>query len=125
MRYENIKKCLILWWVFIFILTSIPGRALPDTGDLSIDKLVHVGMYGGLAFWLTLFWGKRGLRGIQLFFRVASISLLYSLFDEWHQPFVGRTFSLYDILSNMIGMVAVTIPVSLYFSRKMGSVRAD
>ncbi len=125
MKYGNIKKCLILWWVLIFILTSIPGSSLPDTGDFSIDKLVHFGMYGGLAFWLTLFGQKHGLRGMRLFFRVAIISLLYSLFDEWHQPFVGREFSLYDILSNMTGMVAVTIPVSLYFSRKMGSVRAD
>ena len=50
----------VAWGIFIFILSTLPGKDLPkfDWGDLlSVDKLVHLIFYATLT-WLILF-GKR------------------------------------------------------------------
>jgi VanZ family protein len=116
MKSKIITICLVVWWLFIFYLTSIPPNKLPNINIIEVDKLVHLFMYGGLGFWLTLFLGLRGFRGLKLVAVVIFISIIYAFIDEWHQPFVGRTFSLYDILADVIGLATTTIPLAIFFT---------
>ncbi len=125
MTKRVVKVYLILWWCFIFGLTSIPGSSLPSVDVISVDKIVHLVMYGGLGFWLTIFFGKKGVSGLRLFLLVFVISVAYSFFDEWHQPFIGRTFSLLDVSANIIGMIITSLPLSIYYSRKRVTARAN
>lgn len=118
MKKKSAVIGLILWWGFIFTLTSLPGTSLPKNSMIGIDKLVHLVMYGGLSFFLTIVLSNRGLRDLKLLASVILITLAYSYFDEWHQPFVGRTFSYYDIIANMVGVLMTSVPLTLYYFRK-------
>lgn len=118
MKKHAAKIGLIIWWIFIFLLTSIPGKDLPKVDIKDIDKLIHFIMYGGLGFWLSLFLGLRGVRGIKLFITVVIIAFAYSIIDELHQPPLGRNFSVYDIIADIIGLLITTVPMVLLFSRK-------
>lgn len=109
---------LILWWGLIFALTSLPGKSLPKSTIIGIDKLVHLVMYGGLSFFLTVVLAHRGLGGLKLLLSVFAITVIYAYFDEWHQPFVGRTFSHYDVMANMTGVLLTSVPVTYYYFRK-------
>jgi VanZ family protein len=41
----------LLWWVLIWILSSLPSDDLPSLQILSIDKLAHIGVYFVLGSW--------------------------------------------------------------------------
>ncbi len=125
MKNKSAVIGLVLWWGFIFTLTSLPGTSLPKNSIIGIDKLVHIVMYGGLSFFLTIVLAKRGLRDIKLLISVILITLIYAYFDEWHQPFVGRTFSHYDVIANMIGVLITSVPVTFYYFRKRIKVCAS
>lgn len=101
----------------MFIVTSIPGDSLPTVDVVNIDKLVHVFIYAVLAFFLTVAFTSRGIVGFKRSLFVIVIGLAYSVFDEWHQPFVGRTCSILDIAANFVGIVLVTI-ISLFVKPK-------
>lgn len=97
----------LLWCVFIYYLSSIPGlrSELPGQMDLVLRKFAHIGEYAALTF---------------LFFRAASQSfsprraLLYAvlfaftfaLTDEYHQSFVpGRNGNAVDVTIDGLGIL--------------------
>ena len=118
MKRKTTDTLLILWWIAMFTVTSIPGSSLPEVDVVNFDKLVHVFIYGILAFLLTVAFTKRGIVGLKRSIFVILIGLAYSVFDEWHQPFVGRTCSILDIIANFIGIGLVTL-VSLFVKPKV------
>lgn len=111
MKDKTVLILLITWWLLIFTATSLPGSSLPKTNLLGIDKLVHIVMYGGLGGLLTLFLIRKKLSGVRLFLILTIVCVGYSFIDELHQPLVGRTFSYYDILANVIGFVLFSLIV--------------
>ncbi len=96
---SNKKKFLYLplglYWLLIFILTSIPGGAIP-TAFGGVDKLKHFGAYFVLAILLnfTLYLQNRfPLLSKKSILFTFLITLFYGLFDEVHQIFIpGRAF---------------------------------
>jgi len=107
---SNKKKFLYLplglYWLFIFILTSIPGKSIPKVLG-GVDKIKHFGAYFVLAFLLSF-----ALK-MQNRFPIVSknsvlftfmITLFYGLIDEVHQIFIpGRYFDWMDLLADVIG----------------------
>jgi VanZ family protein len=93
------------WAVTIFVLSSVPGPAMPKVEVLRYDKVLHALVYsvlGGLCFlavrqtW-TLTRGK-------VIAAATLCAVLYGLGDEFHQLFVpGRSADLYDALADGIG----------------------
>jgi len=116
---------LILWWIMIFTLTTIPSKSLPTVQINDLDKIIHFCMYGGLSFWLSVVLGKRGFSGFPLLTIVFLVGLGYGIFDEWHQPFVGRSSCTMDLLADMIGLVLIATPISIYFQVKKVKQRAN
>ncbi len=98
---------LAAYWVTIFILTSLPGRALPKVVLIFTDKAKHLIAYLILSFLLNfaIHFQKKYKKyndhsGITAFLIVA----VYGLFDEIHQIFIpGRYFEWLDFLSDLIG----------------------
>lgn len=90
----------------IFILSSIPGRSLPQV-RIS-DKLLHVGEYGLLSVFMC-----RALRGQMPAWPRARIALLgalaavgYGATDEFHQLFVPyRSADLTDLAADSLGAI--------------------
>jgi VanZ family protein len=77
------------WAGVIVVLTSVPGRDVPDVGVPHIDKLVHFVLYAVL--------------GVLLARAIVAIAL-FAAADEWHQRWVpGRSTDLLDWCADVAG----------------------
>ena len=95
----------LLWGLFIFALSVGPGVNLPDTLDISPDKLAHAFVYGVLV-WLFLksFQKQQKLTKRVIWLTIIGCSL-YGLSLEIVQKvfFPHRYFELSDAIANTIG----------------------
>lgn len=104
---------LIIYWIILFILTSLPTGLAIETRDVS-DKLLHFGAYGLLSVLLHLnmyFQNKFiRLKNSPATFTLV-IASIYGLIDEIHQMFVsGRSAEFLDWVADFSGsLVAVLI----------------
>jgi VanZ family protein len=115
---QNHKKYLInlpliIYWIILFILTSLPTGLAIETKDIS-DKFLHFGAYGLLSVLLYLnFYFQDKIKILNKFpatFTVL-IASTYGLLDEIHQMLVpGRSTEFLDWLADFSGsLVAVLI----------------
>lgn len=122
------------WGIFIFILSTLPGKDFPQIPDifdlLSVDKLIHMIMYGVLT-WLIL----RGISTQEIYKRnkknilfmglgVAVLCAGFGWFLEWYQEKYckDRLFEFLDGVANTIGAFISWISfsfLSIYRSQKM------
>lgn len=109
---KGVVAPLVLWWGIMFVVTTIPTTSVPKAELFAYDKLIHVGMYFGLTllFFRLLYLGKRVTLGAALLLTVLVVTG-YALFDEWHQPFVGRTASWGDVTANLVGVLCGVLMV--------------
>lgn len=112
----------VLWAVFIFSVSSIPGAGIPDIFAYQ-DILFHIFEYAllGLLLRRALKNSRSGFSGNAAgLFLVLLAGLLYAVSDELHQSFVpGRESSLFDVLADGLGIVlgAVIYPALSTFRR--------
>lgn len=107
---ENRKKVLliplILYWLTLFIGTTLPSDTLSTLLEFS-DKLKHFIGYLGLAFLLSLnFHFQERWKNLAEKWLLAAllICLIYGLFDEIHQIYVpNRSAELLDWVADSLG----------------------
>lgn len=102
---------LIVYWIILFILTSLPtGMAI--TTDVS-DKINHFGAYGLLSVFLysaLYFQSKFLILKKNPAFFVILIASFYGALDEIHQMFVpGRSAELLDWLADFSGSIVAVL----------------
>jgi len=100
----------------IFVFSSIPGVA--DKGgaklwaelDPQLQNSLHIPLFGMLQWlWLRAF-AQPGRTRQKIVLTCFGITAVYGFFDEFHQSFVpGRFASPWDILLNLVGIVAGTL----------------
>ena len=104
-------KARVYWWIaaawaiVIFLLSSIPGKSMPQIPGLQYDKVIHALVYSvlGALFFLALRHTSSLATG-KIVALAALFALAYGLTDEFHQLFVpGRSAELYDALADGIG----------------------
>ncbi len=99
----------LAWALLIFVLSSIPGRDLPDVQVVNFDKVVHMGIYGCLAILVFLaFRNQQRYPGLVRFAVIATIVAcsLYGVSDELHQILTpGRTCDILDWTADTSGAV--------------------
>jgi hypothetical protein len=118
----------ILYW-----LSSIPGTRLPDSPALyglfywmppALQNTLHVPAFAALAWawrWALPAW-VRSTMAVTLF--AISISVIYGIFDEWHQSFVpGRYASVVDVIFDIAG-VGLGIWLAAWANRNVASSAA-
>lgn len=96
----------VLWAAFMLILTSLPGDAVPDVGDVpaGTDKLVHVILYAVLG-WLTARAISHPRYPVRSFAILVLALALFAALDEWHQSFIpGREPHVVDWVADMTGV---------------------
>ena len=115
--FEKHKKYLvylplILYWILILTLTSLPGVDVPN---IQInDKIEHLLAYGGLGFLLNLSLRIQNkftlVKKYPAWFTVLIVSA-YGALDELHQLFIpGRSCDILDWSADTIGVIiGVTI----------------
>lgn len=101
------------YWLGLFVIMHVPMGAQGPPTVIPVDKIVHVVLYFILV-WL----GGRYLlaKGGVSMFTVIAWALVYAAYaalDEWLQPFVQRTMSLGDWMSDVAGIVAATIIIAV------------
>jgi VanZ family protein len=97
----------IVWSITAVALTLIPGEQIPNVPVFGIDKVVHICIFG-LMMTLTAV----GLYKSSLYVSIRKpiliavfYSLAFGITIEFIQPYIpGRSFSLFDILANVIGV---------------------
>ena len=103
----------ILWMALIFILSSIPGKNIPDIPIPNFHKLVHLIEYSVLGALLirALIHLAAGTGKVKLILISIAIAAAFALSDEWHQTFVpGRNGCLMDAINDIIyAMIGVYV----------------
>ena len=114
-----------LYWLLIFILTSIPGNHVPILFGVS-DKIKHFGAYFVLAILLnfTLYIQNRfPLLSKKSFYFTFLITLFYGIIDEVHQIFIpGRAFDWWDLVADVVGSALGIYLVKFVISENSKSV---
>lgn len=89
----------------ILTATSIPGRFIPAIGPAQTDKVVHLTMYGILAFLIARSldnpsWPSRLRAAIGAFLVCTALGAA----DEWHQLYIpGRSCDVADWAADSTG----------------------
>lgn len=106
---------LVLYWLLVLTLTSLPGNDLPDVPIN--DKIEHLLAFGGLGFLLNL--SLRIQNKFTLIKKYPAWSTIiivssYSALDELHQIFIpGRTCDIKDWAADTIGVIIGVIIMSV------------
>lgn len=116
---RNLFLISFIWAIIILIVCGLPGESLPDPGRLwfpHFDKLVHMGLYFPLAFFLVAEFAlskKVFLRKYAVFLTLLLV-FIYGGFIELSQEylFVDRSPEWADVLSDLIGAI---LAISLYY----------
>lgn len=96
-----------LWAGVIFLLCSMPGEYIPSNNWLellSVDKLVHAGIFFTLAALFMLRHFQLGQVKSRLYL-IVLLCILYSMSLEWMQAtlFRNRSADWKDIIANSFG----------------------
>ena len=110
-----------LYWLLIFILTSIPGKSIPKLLG-GVDKLKHFGAYFvlsillGFSLHLQNRFPKLSKRWMVFTLIITSI---YGLLDEGHQIFIpGRAFDWWDLVADVAGSILGIFIVKIIIAQK-------
>jgi len=110
----------IFWVLIISTLSFIPGDHLPEIKweIISIDTLVHFGMYFVLSITLALafaFKNNLNLSKLKMYLILVLVGIAFGIFVELIQgSFIYRRyFDLFDILANSIGSIVGMLIVAL------------
>lgn len=111
----------IAWFFIVGLLTFLPGKDLPEVSWLdsiyNFDKVVHAGLFGGLAFLFCLPYFKSALsyhQKINHFIRIALAAIVWGITVEFIQKYFvpGRDFDLLDWAADSIG-----VAIAFWFCR--------
>jgi VanZ family protein len=108
-----------LFWVIaeiaiIFILLSLPGSSFPEQakwyGDFPLDKLVHICLFGSLAFSFFFCFEKSKytiLKSVRAKAYVLIFCILYGIGMEYYQKYFvpSRGFEVNDMLADAVGAI--------------------
>ncbi|MBN1637610.1 MAG: VanZ family protein [Ignavibacteriales bacterium] len=107
---------LVLYWIVLFIATSLSTQSLPKPFVFS-DKVAHLLAYLILSFFVTLtLWAQEKFQLLKrrYFFFTITIVFLYGVFDEIHQSFIpGRSCEFLDWVADATGAIIGTLIATL------------
>jgi len=101
-----------LWTAFVVFLLSVPGRYIPSQTVWSYDKVGHVFLFWGLAFfWLRAF----SAHSARLIIVILISGLVFAPLSELYQGIIstGRTVDFMDSLADGIGFILGTLAWTL------------
>lgn len=114
-RVKLVYIPLVCYWIFLFILTTIPGSAMPDV-KVS-DKIEHFAAYfvlGALLCLAVMVQDKYVLVKKHPFVSSWFFIALYAGIDEMHQMFVpGRQADLLDWTADIVGAALALIVIAI------------
>ena len=127
LKRVNLLPIAIFWFILLTVLLTLPGSAFPKKTWMDdipgFDKLIHVGLFGGLVF----LWSgalakikKISITMQQLFAWIALGSGVYGVIMEYVQKYFipNRSFDIGDILADTIGSIAGLVFATKVYIKK-------
>jgi VanZ family protein len=112
---------LVIYWIALFIGTTLPGNSLPSFGG--VDKIKHFGGYLGLTVLLyitLLFQDKYKTFKSHAFAATFIIVAVYGMLDELHQLLVpGRSADVLDWIADITGVTIGLLFVKIFLKNKL------
>ncbi len=94
---------LVVWVVFTFFLTSLPGQSLHLPFRVS-DKAAHLGFYGVMGFLCALWRRESGVPVGRAILSALFFTAVAGAVDEVHQKWIpGRSMELLDWVADTLG----------------------
>src|ERR1700730_9192143 len=101
----------LIWSIVTQVLLSLPGSVFPSKGLFSIphlDKVAHLGLFGGLVFfWSLFFYFKKPAPAIGsgTLWLIVFLATAYGVIMEYIQKYFipNRSFDRGDIVADMAG----------------------
>ena len=115
------RYLLIAWILTIIIVSSIPNiptlKIHTAKSEIRLDYLMHFCEYGVLTFIAFLsFAGKEFKIGYRKVLLITISLIIFAVLDELHQKLIpGRSYNIKDIMSNVTGILVVTIFTVILF----------
>jgi VanZ family protein len=115
------RYLLIAWILTIIIVSSIPNiptlKIHTAKSEIRLDYLMHFCEYGVLTFIAFLsFAGKEFKIGYRKVLLITISLIIFAVLDELHQKLIpGRSYNIKDIMSNVTGIVTVTMFTGILF----------
>jgi len=120
-KVQLVYSPLAIYWVLLFIATTIPSKALPSFGIS--DKIEHFIAYMILAILVLLtFHFQEKIRSFHIHPVLSTIAIvsIYGLLDELHQNLVpGRYAEVYDWIANFLGAIVGVIILNYMFLKPL------
>jgi VanZ family protein len=108
----------LVYWACLFISTHIPiPRSAPQIRHG--DKVAHFAAYFGLTILGAWRLSSKKQLSIKMLAAWAGLYCLYGLADEFLQPFVGRSLSIWDWLADVLGVALATLAVSWFWRAEL------
>jgi VanZ family protein len=111
----------VLWALFLFVMSSIPGNAFPAfPPGFNVDKLVHVALYAvlGALVWRALRL-TRPIDPLRATIVAAVFATLYGITDEVHQIFTPRrSADWHDVAADAVGGLLGALALTLIATRR-------
>jgi VanZ family protein len=128
----SFKKFLpgIAWFFIVAVLTLMPGSDIPKIGWMdnikNFDKIVHAGLFGGLAFLFSIPYFRSGYSFLQkriIITRISIAVIVWGITVEFIQKFYipGRDFELLDWAADSAGVLIafwICIKIIKHFEEK-------
>ena len=101
----------VTWSLITLVLLCLPGSVLPSHGLFSlpfIDKIAHLGLFGGLVFFWSLyyyFYRRPNIITVRLSWTIVFCCFLFGVIMEFVQKdFIpNRSFDVGDIIADLAG----------------------
>ena len=116
MSTKTYNYLVILFFLIIILVSSIPGKSIPSSYIFSKDKLLHIIEYFILGFLLfNNLINKTRFPGFLCLF----LGAVFAIVDEIYQSTVfGRFSSSFDVIADFIGLT-LSILSNKIFTKKL------
>jgi VanZ family protein len=116
----------LAWSLTTQVLLSLPGSVLPSHGIFSlphIDKIAHLGLFGGLVFFWSLyhyFHRKPHIISQRLMWTIVFLCFLYGVMMEFVQKYFipNRSFDVGDIVADLVGSLIGYLATQWYLKHQ-------
>lgn len=100
-----------LWGLFILLMTSYPKIDIPQYDLVSMDKVLHAGVYFIFAILVSRAMTHYNTTELKQHILLSTLLTVgFALFDEIHQIFIpGRHGDLADAAADIVGIIAAQI----------------
>ena len=112
---------LVAYAIAVITISSIPHiptlKIHTPGAEIRLDYLIHFCEYGIMALlsYLTFAENDFQLKG-RKYFLIGAGLILFAVLDEFHQKLIpGRSFNVFDMLSNVLGIITTLAVAPLFF----------